>query len=533
MTITPRKPIRRAKRNPTSLFFERGMALLATVNLALVVFDLSYIPLRNFWLQGRVQLYARINKYEWKFPEEPVRILPINVTKHYDWAKGIVENRDTAYYLERVEDLKKVVEKTNDLTLNPSQDNETNLSSADQRDVAEDSRRYDQEKEEILAELRELSIEMVDTNPFEVAEKTGTLEKIKNKMRRHIFNNEDASSKEAFLTYWTTEYLSENGWRDELNFFDREIQPLIETNYFRPIGENGKAVDNFGIIDFPFFMIFLLEFLARSWYISRRKTGVSWLDAMLWRWYDIFLLIPLFRWLRVVPVIIRLNHADIIDLSAIQKQASQGFVAGIAEDITEVVFIRIINQIQGSIQRGEFSNVLSQATSREYVDLNDVNEPVELAKLMANLVVYQVVPKVQPQAEAIIIYAIDRVISTSPAYQGLRILPGLDDIKITLAKQISHQLYEITSDTLKGLLQEDPVFDKLLEDLILQFRKSMTSEIQARESLERMESLVNDLLEEVKVNYVERLSEEDVEDILEQTRALRQMANYNETPKRR
>lgn len=524
MTIAPRKKVRRAKRNSPSLYFERGMALLATLNLALVVFDLSYIPLRNFWLQGRVQLYARINKYEWTFPEQPVRILPVDVTKRYDWVKGIVGNRETDLYLQRVEDLKEKIQQINDLTISSSVGDESDLSETDQRGIVEDLRRYNSEQEQILADLRELSVEMVDTNPFEVANKTGTLEKIKNKMRRHIFDDETESAKEAFRTYWSTEYFSENGWLEGFDFFDREIQPLLEINYFRPIGEDGKAIDNFGIIDFPFFLAFLLEFLARSWYISRRRTGVSWFDAMLWRWYDVFLLIPLFRWLRVIPTTIRLNQADIIDLSAIQKQASQGFVAGIAEDITEVVFIRIINQVQGSIRRGEFSNLLSQAAGREYVDLNDVNEPVELAKLMANLVVYQVLPKIQVEAEAIINHTIDRVVSMSPAYQGLQVLPGMDDMKGALAKQLSHQLYQITADTLKAVIQEDPEFDRLLERLVEQFTNSMTSEIQAQESIERMESLVNDLLEEVKVNYVERLSEEDVEDILEQTRALRQMA---------
>lgn len=524
MTIAPRSQIRRAKRNRASLIFERSMALLATVNLALVLFDLSYIPLRNFWLQGRVQFYARINKYEWKFPEEPVRILPIDITKRYDWVKGIVENRDTAYYLQRVEDLKEKVQQINDLSINASRRENETLTSSERRDIVEDLRRYNLEQERILAELRELSVEMVDTNPFEIANKTGTLEKIKNKMRRHVFEDESSSSKDAFIEYWSTDNFSENGWREELNFFEREIEPLLETNYFRPIGEDGKAIDNFGILDFPFFIIFLLEFLARSWYISRQRTGVSWFDAMLWRWYDIFLLIPLFRWLRVIPTTIRLNQADIIDLSAIQKQASQGFVAGIAEDITEVVFIRIINQVQGSIRRGEFANLLSQATGREYVDLNDVNEPVELVKLMANLVVYQVLPKIQPEAEAIIVHTFDRVVSSSPAYQGIQGLPGMNELKENLAKQLSHRLYQVVADTLKELLKEDPVFDKLFEQLISQFTNSMTSEIQAQESIERMESLVNDLLEEVKVNYVERLSEEDVEDILEQTRALRQMS---------
>lgn len=117
MTIAPRRQPSRTKRNRTSLLFERGMALLASANLVLVLFDLSYIPLRNFWLQGRVQFYARIAKYEWKFPAEPVRILPVNVTHAYDWVKGIEENRDTAYYLQRVEDLQAKIQQINDLTL--------------------------------------------------------------------------------------------------------------------------------------------------------------------------------------------------------------------------------------------------------------------------------------------------------------------------------------------------------------------------------------------------------------------------------
>jgi hypothetical protein len=524
MTIAPRKQISRAKRTSPTLLFERGMALIASLNLVLVLFDVSYIPLRNFWLQGRVQMYVRINKYEWTFPEEPVRILPVDITKRYDWAKGIVENRDTAYYLKRVEDLKTKVKQINDLSISANTTDAAPLSTEEKQAIVDNLRKHNVELEAILSELQTLSVEMIDTNPFQVANKTGTFEKIKNRMRRHLFNDETASAKDAFREFWSTAYFAEHGWQGELNFFDRQIKPLLETNYFRPIGEDGKAIDNFGFIDFPFFLVFLLEFLARSWYISRRRTGVSWFDAMLWRWYDVFLLIPLFRWLRILPVTMRLNQSNLIDLSSIQKQASQGFVASIAEDITEVVFVRIINQVQGSIRRGEFATLLSQTAGREYVDLNDVNEPIELVKLMANLVVHQVLPKIQPEAEALIVHTLDRLISSSPAYQGLQILPGVGDIKLTLAKEISHRFYEITSDVLRGLLAEDPVFDELFEKLVEQFTNGMTSEIQAKESIERMESLINDLLEEVKVNYVERLSEEDVEDILDQTRALRQMS---------
>jgi hypothetical protein len=41
-----------------NLFFERVMAVLALVNLLLVIFDISYIPLRDFWLQGRIKVFG-------------------------------------------------------------------------------------------------------------------------------------------------------------------------------------------------------------------------------------------------------------------------------------------------------------------------------------------------------------------------------------------------------------------------------------------------------------------------------------------
>ena len=87
-----------------SLWFERGMALIAAVNLGLVFFDITYIPLRDFWLQGRVQLFFKAGPIEYKFPEEPLKILAFPVTQYYDWVKGIEPYIDTAQYLNRVDD---------------------------------------------------------------------------------------------------------------------------------------------------------------------------------------------------------------------------------------------------------------------------------------------------------------------------------------------------------------------------------------------------------------------------------------------
>ncbi|NJL00373.1 MAG: hypothetical protein HC910_07280 [Spirulinaceae cyanobacterium SM2_1_0] len=487
-----------------SLWFEKIMALLATANYILVLFDFSYIPLRDFWLQGRVRLVDfKIGQFEYQFPAEPVTVMPLPVTEWYDWVKGIEPYRDTDEYLNTIEELK---------------------------DTLFQSSLQSEEVEVILADLRQRSDEIIDTNPFQVANKTGTLERIKNLMREHIFGNTDGSSKEAFNRFWSQEYLSSNDPGEELDFFDAEIAPLIATNYFRPVGENGAPFDNFGLLDFPFMALFFVEFLARSWFISRRRVGVGWFDAMLWRWYDIILFFPLPHWLRfmrlfrIIPITIRLNQANLIDLHAIKKQASQGFVASIAEDLTEVVVVGLLNQVQGSVQRGELTDFLSSTGAKPYIDINNTNEISEIARLLVQLVVNQALPATRHEIEALLGYSFEKAISGLPAYDSLRRLPNFERMQTDLVQQTVSRLYDIVYQQILQLIEHDPEFDKLLNRLVETLSEALTSEIQGKQSLERMEYLLNALIEEIKINYVQRLSEEDIEALLDQTRALRQVA---------
>ena len=497
MTIITR-PSGRVKKHRPNIWLERLLALIAVVNLVLVAFDLSYVPLRDFWLSGKVTL-GGINSAYVKYSGIELDLLPQSVSRfitQYDIVKGIIPNRDTEEYLDKVEQLK------TELAVNGV---DSPLA------------------KNLFGDLRRRSIEIIQTDAFSEANKTGNLERIKNKMRSHI-PNQDSSAKIAFWQYWTAANFQEKGDR-ELEFFEREIEPLFKTNYYRVIGENGGYVDYFGFIDFPFGMFFALEFLARTWFISRRRIGVSWLDAMLWRWYDILLFIPFWRWLRVIPVTIRLNQAQIINLYSIQRQISQGLVANIAEDVTEVVIIRLINQIQASIRNGDISRLLSQQTANPYIDINNTNETVEIVRILAKVIADRVLPAVRPEAESLLQYSVDRAIRESPAYRGIKLLPGGDRTIINLSNQLVSQTYSAFNSTLQAALAEDEQFDRLLESLVSNLGKSLSSELQAQQSMNKIELLLIDLLEEIKINYVERLSQEDIEDILEQTRSIRKIAD--------
>jgi hypothetical protein len=156
--------------SPRNLWFERLMALLASANLLLVLFDLSYVPWRNLYIH--------------KLPQ---------VTQVYDRVKGIEPHRETVQYLKTVDALIEQV-------------SQTGLRSP--------------QVETTLAELRNLSNEMVDSNPFTGVGKSGTLEKIKNRMRDRI-NVE--SSKNAFSIFWSQAYLSKRDWTQEIDFFNQAI----------------------------------------------------------------------------------------------------------------------------------------------------------------------------------------------------------------------------------------------------------------------------------------------------------------------
>jgi hypothetical protein len=60
----------------SDLFLERVMAIIAMGNLCLVLFNISYIPWRDFYLRN--------------FPQ---------ITRIYDPVKGIEDHRETKNYL--------------------------------------------------------------------------------------------------------------------------------------------------------------------------------------------------------------------------------------------------------------------------------------------------------------------------------------------------------------------------------------------------------------------------------------------------
>ncbi|MEM6717158.1 MAG: hypothetical protein AAF622_19000, partial [Cyanobacteria bacterium P01_C01_bin.147] len=126
--LTRSKQKRRPIIRTTSLWFERFVAILAVINLLLVLFDISYIRFRDIYLQ----------------------FVPDFTQWYGEVFKGIVPERTTVKYLNTIDQLEEQVAQTGLQSL---------------------------QAESLLADLQIQSEAIIDENPFEIADKSGTLER--------------------------------------------------------------------------------------------------------------------------------------------------------------------------------------------------------------------------------------------------------------------------------------------------------------------------------------------------------------------
>jgi hypothetical protein len=432
------------------MWFERSMAIIASISFLVAIFDLTYIPCRDVYFRN----------------------LPI-VVRAYDRFKGIQPHRETERYLNAVEQLKATVA-------------QTGLASS--------------QTQSWLQELDTLSVSMIQNNPFQVAGKTGNLERIKDDIRDRVQNQ---SAKGAFNTFWSQAYLTKAGWDKEIQFFDRQVKPLIITNYYRRLNESGNYVDDFWQIDIIFISIFAGELLGRIFFVRRHNRQLSWQQILIRRWYDLLLILPFAQFLRIIPVVIRLQQAKLIKLDLVKSELNRLFVGQIVNELTEGVILQTLHQTQGAIRDGQITRVIRSYLNTPHVDLNNINEIEVLIELTLEIIIYRVIPKVQPDLEAILRHLFQKALSESPAYRNLQMLPGLGELP---AQAIERVVKEISASIYTALtkLLEDPDSAKLSRRLAENFTQSIGTEMQRGQTVIKIESLLYDLIEEIKVTYSSR-----------------------------
>ena len=230
------------------------MAVWATLNLLWVVFDISYVPLRSFWLQRNLYPLPSVPL------AVPLTFLP-DVTPWVDPIKGIEPHRETVAYAAAFDQLDQAMAQHRPgLPLTAAQ-------------------------LKLLQHQVRLTSEMIDSNPFLGSGGSGTLERLKNRMRDRAGQ---VSARKASAVLLGPDWLMPRSWDQERRFWRERILPLVATNYWRAIDENGQPTDHFWYYDLVLFQsVFFLDIILRSVRLRRRLPGLSWNDALLRRWIDV------------------------------------------------------------------------------------------------------------------------------------------------------------------------------------------------------------------------------------------------------
>lgn len=438
--------------------YETIFLMIALINFFLVVFDFLYLyklPYYHGTLRDILLYYYPENLKEFLDP-----------TAFWDPIKGIEPHRFTVEYIHNYQELKKLYNQ-----LIGSQ-------GATRKEI-------ENQIQNQLDKLISLSIDMIDKKSIEsyfyLANKDGVLEKIKNKIKKHLSNQEN-SAKDSFRKFFSMENLTPERWESEFLFFDSEILPLMQENYFRWIDENGELRDYFYKIDRWFVAFFILDFFGR-WFLNRKKYK-KWYLFPIHHFYEIFNLYPphynaTFRLLRIVPLYIRLKENQWIPDEGILPEIIHNNAKIIADEISSLVLINIIEQtIQKLETQGKINLEPQTFTALEVI----------LSKQM-EIFSKKVMPDLEPMITEMVQYSINRAAEPyllSPIGPIVRLI--LYNIHATVRDGL-----EASLSGPEGLERLNKILQKSVNGILKELSNFETQEMTKKDMIEFLKVLKIDL----------------------------------------
>lgn len=415
------------------------MIYLALVNVWLIGFDFTYLWLRPVYFE----------------------YLP-RVVEIYDPVKGIEPQPLTSSYLERVDRLQAAL-----------------AAGAPEPVIEED-----------LAALRELSRQLLATDPFERSGQSRNLGRLEARLRRFFeaSGTPVRSWAEAFDRLWAPG----PGLAGALAFFQGELRPLLAVNYHRAYDLDGDLVDYGWLVDLPFLLIFTVEFNARWLLALRRRTYPRWFFFPIFYWYDLLGIVPLpqfrfFRLFRIASIYMRLYRSERSAVGSDPLSRTVKYFANIInEEISDMVSLRILNESQEEIRDGTHRRIIRavleprrEALARELtLRLRDVAASTDLrARIRAFL-------------DANLASAVDNV-------EALQRIPLRRSVVRPLVETLGALIFDAVAESLAGTLDTEEG-QELLQELVAAAIDGLVVELTEGE----VEALVRDIslesLEHVK-----------------------------------
>ncbi|MDB9526044.1 hypothetical protein PN498_08605 [Oscillatoria sp. CS-180] len=450
----------------------QSVTLVILVNLLLVIFNLTYLPLRS--------VYATY------FP---------HLVRVYDPVKGVIANPVTEAYLDEIAELRSHIR-------------QTGLAS--------------EQTQRSLANLQQQSTALIENNLFQNEQQAFALAQLERRIQQLTGAN---STRAAFEAFWQAEYIQQNGWQTVDAFLQTRIEPLLAQSYYRETLPLGSPTDHFWRIDLPFILFFGLELLIRTWMISRHNPRASWGKTLLRHWYELPLILPFWRLLRIIPAIVHLQRSHFVNVAKLLGQVTHEPAAYACDRLAQYIILRLINQGQIFIRQGAILDVWRKPDDYTLVDNvdKDPDKVDQVSDRLLRLVVMRVMPTVRPDLEKLLRHSLQRALIGSDLYDGLRQLPGFMGLPEEALDGIASYLSEATCEILASSYADDEG-RLLLDQLSHDFRHALAYELRTRANSDEVRILLADLLEEFKVNYIQKPRMEDPEVMLQEVELLQQKA---------
>ncbi|MBM5826980.1 MAG: hypothetical protein FJ050_02830 [Cyanobacteria bacterium M_surface_7_m2_040] len=474
--------------SPLGRRWDRFVALWASLNLLWVAFDLTYVPLRSFWLQRNL----------YPLPGTPL-VVPLgfipDVTPWVDPIKGIEPHRETEAYLKQFQQLEQAMAQAgNTSVLSPRQ-------------------------QQLLLQQAQMTVALIDSNPFLAANASGTLEKLKNRLRQRA--DQDSAKVSATLLL-SPSWMASHPWPAEQRFWRQQILPLVATNYWRSIDENGRPTDHVWRVDLLLFQsVFALDILLRVIRLRRRLPGLSWRDAVLRRWIDLPLLLPFGRWLRLLPTVERLQTSGLINFEPLRAVISRAVVALLALELFEVLALQLLDGAQSLIRSRDWPRRLRALRSHQSVNTPQLDqELVALVRIWAPLLLSQVLPRLAPELQRLLGYSLRQSLQGSMVPAPLRQLEPLLQLESGLSSQLAgsmtRSLLELSRTTGNQLARTDTAQLELLQRSIDRFWEELAAALESGPVLNQTQELLNALLESFKGTYLSQISRSEVTSLIDE-----------------
>lgn len=259
-------------------------------------------------------------------------------------------------------------------------------------------------------------------------------------------------------------------------------------------------------IDRYFAAFFGLEYLRETWLLSRQRFNLTWPQAMLRRWYNLLLLLPFWRWLRIIPAAVYIHRSGLANVEAAITHITHEPIAYLADRVSMFMLVRLVNQTQDAVKQGEAARLLLQSDNYIHVGGSDTLDAI--ADRLLQLTFGQVMPQLQPELEMLLHQSLASTIKQSDIYKTLEQVPGITALPLDLTDQLADALAQSTYEVLTTSYQ-DPTNRQLFEQLAQSFKQVLRQELSQSSTQQELQHLLADLLEELKLNYIQRSTQQD------------------------